>query len=867
MPQARAESIQHSDVINRFEEHAFRRPEAECIRLDRRILSYGKLNDLANRFYMLIKQHGVAPGQPVAVCVERSPELVAALLGVMKAGAAYLPIDPLTPDKRLDFILADAGAASLVITQPELRLRFGARSVLLTSELGSVSLSVNGAPFEGEWAADDLAYVIYTSGSTGRPKGVEILHRSLALSVDSIRRELNVTASDTLLAATSQSFDVSVMEIFLALSSGARLVLFPQTQLMQGELLRTAIEEQGATVLFGTPSLWRLLLEAGWTGNPAMRGVIGGELLDGDLAQALAEKTGAMWNHYGPTETTIVATTYRITSGAGPVPIGFPLPHVHAFIVDGDNRPVPSGEAGELLLGGDILARGYRNHPELTNLRFVQLELKSGASERVYRTGDLVKQRSDGALEFVGRADNQVKLRGFRIELEEIESVLGSHSDITETAIVVYQDGADDKCLVAYYRSQIGKAPTVESLRSYLSARLPLYMVPAHFIELDQFPYLVNGKIDRLALATRALPAFESEPLPQVQSDPVVQELLALWRRILRLPSIQPTDNFFEVGGHSLLAARLFDEIRSRTGKSLPLATLFEAPTVEGLARVIARTCAPEWSPLVPIRTEGAGAPFFCVHPIGGNVLIFKKLSESLKTRRFYGLQARGLDGQEQPNISIEDMAADYLNSVRKVQPHGPYLLGGYSAGGLVAFEMARMLENAGEKVELIVLFDTFLHPDSLPPDFPQVAKPAILKPVTGLSRRLWQMRHLEGEMRLGVVARDIARVWSTIKLKAYTQCQRFGRTPFQLDTVSGFLFALRNYRPRPLAADAMLFLADANAPSASANLPAVWRRLITGKLDVVHLQIDHDRLLDEPSAASVASMIEERFERQPAAH
>jgi amino acid adenylation domain-containing protein len=771
----------------------------------------------------------------------------------------------MVPEKRLAYVLADSGVTT-VITQPGLRQHLGDRPSLLISELGQqAGGSVADAPAH-EWHGDELAYVIYTSGSTGRPKGVEILHRSLALCVESIRRELGVTPSDTLLGVTSQSFDVSVMEIFLTLSSGAHLVLFPQASLMQGDLLRAALEENGVTLLFGTPSLWRLLVETGWRGNAKLRGVIGGELLENELANTLVRKTGALWNHYGPTETTVAATTFRVRESKGPLPIGFPLPHVRTFVVDPQNQPVSPGTAGELLIGGDVLARGYRNHPELTEARFVWLETSPGVPERVYRTGDLVRSRSDGALEFVGRLDNQVKVRGFRIELEEIESALGGYPDLAESVVVAHEEGSDDKMLVAYYRPAAEKRPTLESLRAYLSARLPSYMIPAYFIELAQFPLLVNGKIDRLALGGRGLPTEESAAPSEFSKDPIAIELLAIWRRILRLPSLQPTDNFFEVGGHSLLAARLFSEIRSRLRKSLPLATLFEAPTVESLARVIASTAEPEWSPLVPIRTTGAGKPFFCVHPIGGNVLIFKKLSECMRSRPFYGLQARGLDGQEQPNTSIEEMAVDYLSSLRQAQPSGPYLLGGYSAGGLVAFEMARLLQEAGEHVDLIVLFDTFLHPDSLPADMPRGGRPALLKPFTGLTRRLWQMRHLGHDMRIGVVARDVARVWSTVKLKAYTQCRQFGKAPFQLDTVSGFLFALRNYRPKPLAVDVVLFLADENAPPASAHLPAVWRRLVTGNLDVVHLKTDHDRLLDEPSATSVASMIEERFERQPTA-
>jgi amino acid adenylation domain-containing protein len=862
MPPVRAESVQHSAVINLFEEYASRCPGAPCLTFGERSVSYGELDELATRICVHLRSQGIRPGDLVAVYLERSPELVAAILGVLKAGAGYLPVDPSVPEKRLQYVLSDAGAAQ-TITQPSLRQHVGEHPSLLISELMEPPGAPQPSPLGYEAGSDDLAYVIYTSGSTGRPKGVEVSHGSVALAVESIRQELAVTSADALLAVTSQSFDVSAMEIFLALSSGARLALFPQSSLMQGDALRSALEESGATLLFGTPSLWRLLIETGWQGNAKLRGVIGGELLDSDLANTLVGKTGALWNHYGPTETAIVATTFHVTSSTGPTPIGFPLPHIHTYVVNAENRLAAAGETGELLIGGGAVARGYRNHPELTETRFVWFEPDGGARERVYRTGDLVRVRTDGALEFVGRLDHQVKVRGFRIELEEIEAALSGFPGLEESVVVAHEVD-DEKMLVAYYRPASNGDARSESIRAFLGARLPPYMVPAHFIKLDQFPLLVNGKIDRRALAVRALPEGEEPAAQDAPKDPITVELLAIWRRILRVPAIRPTDNFFDLGGHSLLAARLFAEIRSRLDKTLPLATLFEAPTVESLAKVIAGAEPPEWSPLVPIRTTGTGTPFFCVHPIGGNVLIFKKLSERMKSRPFYGLQARGLDGKEPPNTSIEEMAADYLSSVRQAQPSGPYLLGGYSAGGLVAFEMARLLQEAGEKVDLIVLFDTFLHADSLPPDL-QTGRPAILKPIIGLTRRLWQMRHLDGEMRLGVIARDVARVWSTLKLKAYTHWQQMGRVPFQLDTVSGFLLALRNYRPKPHSANVVLFLADENAPPASANLPAVWRRLVTGNLEVVHLNIDHDRLLDEPSAAKVASMIEERFERQPA--
>ncbi len=852
-------SVNYSVILDIFDEHAALRPDAECVKCGERILSYAQVQNQSELMAMQLNKLGIGPSSLVSIFLDRSVDLIVAIMGVLRTGAAYLPIDPLVPEKRVEYMLADAGVA-LVITQANLQGKLAGQRSCLFNQLLEPEHSLSVAVQDSRNADDGLAYVIYTSGSTGRPKGVEVLYRSLSRNIEALRQQLEISPADTLLAVTSPSFDVFAMETFLALTSGCRMILLPQNHVMQSELLKTALEED-VTLLFGTPTLWRLVLESGWVGNRKLRAVVGGELLESDLARNILEKVGVLWNHYGPTEATIVTTTYRVQSKDRSIPIGFPLPDAQLSIVDSTNHPVPLGSTGELLIGGEILAQGYRNHPELTAARFIHLDQGRGQSERFYRTGDLVRQRRDGAVEFVGRVDNQIKIRGFRIELEEIESVLGDYPGIVENAVVVHDDVQREKTLVAYYRSRSASFLRAESLRGFLAARVPSYMVPSHFVELKQFPITVNGKIDRVELSRRELELGNNAILPETApSDPVVRDLLAIWKRVLRHSAVRTTDNFFEVGGHSLLAARLFTEIQDRFGIALPLATLFEAPTVELLARVIAKPENSTWSPLVPIRTTGTGIPFFCVHPIGGNVLIFKNLSERMRSRPFYGLQARGLNGEETPHISIEAMASDYLTYVRQTQPSGPYLLGGYSAGGLVAFEMARLLLAEGERVESIVLLDSYLHALSVPPSIPQNSRPALSKALEAASRRFWQIRSLGPEKRSSVLGRDLARLWSTIKLKTYSQCRNLGIAPFRLDAVSAFLLALKSYRPTPLKADVLLFLADENAPITAANLATIWRHLVKGSLDVIHLPVDHDRLLEEPSAAALASRIEDRI-------
>jgi len=860
LPQ-QARSACQASVLENIEEYATRAPHAVAVEFEGLQLTYGELSIQSDRIAENLKRSGIGPEALVAVCLNRSIPFVIAVVGIFKAGAAYLPIDPFIPDKRLEYMLDDSQAA-LVITSAEFIGRLGNRRAVTAKSLlehRDPAPATNLRPPE----SGDLAYVIYTSGSTGRPKGVEVCHRGLCLCLQAVRQQLETSPDDIVLAVTSPSFDVSVMEMFVSLDSGARLVLLPQHRLLSPDLLLAAIEKHRPTLIFGTPALWRLLLESGWKGDRRLRAVTGGESLDRQLAERMLQATGAFWNHYGPTEVTIVATSCHVRPDDLPSPIGYAMPYIRTYVVDEEGRRVSPGEHGELLIGGESLARGYRNHPELTQERFVDYAIEPGRIERVYRTGDLVRQRADGAFEFAGRIDNQIKIRGYRIELEEIENTLSEHPDIPEAAVIIHQDaGSADKVLVAYYRTLASCHVANENLRAFVSARLPAYMTPARFVKVPALPLTPSGKIDRQELSRRDLsPESDAAPMASIE-DPVTLAMLAVWRRVFKMHNIGANDNFFDLGGHSLLAAKLFEEIERRFRKQLPLSTLFEAATVSALAKIISSAENPEWSPLVRIR-GGAGVPFFCVHPIGGNVLTFKNLSEHMIGRPFYGLQARGLSHDEYPHTNIDDMAVDYLKYVRLVQPSGPYFLGGYSAGGLVAFEMARLLQESGEKVELIVLFDSYLHPQSLPHPRPGAGPyPAGLKrPLGAIQRRVIQMKAVARGKRAGIIARDMARLWATVKLKLYARSRNWSWNPVRLDAVSAFLFAIRNYRPQPLNARVTLFLADVNAPASAKNLPVVWRALVTGRLDVRHIPIDHDRLLEVPFAAELAHGIENQIE------
>jgi len=716
-----------------FAAQAARTPDAIAVVYEDDQLTYAELDQRANQLAHYLRRRGVGPDVLVGLCVERSVEMVVALLGILKAGGAYVPLDPAYPAERLAFMLQDS-QAPVLLSQQWLRDRLPAYdgAIVLIDADAAIAAAPVEAPPDGATPAT-LAYVLYTSGSTGRPKGVRIPHRALTNLLASMREEPGITAADTLLAVTTLSFDIAALELYLPLIAGARLVVVSRDVATDGTRLGEALSTSGATVLQATPATWRLLLEAAWQGSATLTALCGGEAMPRELADALLPRVKALWNLYGPTETTIWSTIQHVQrddAASGPISIGRPIANTAVYILDGRLQPVPIGVPGELHIGGVGLARGYRNRPELTAETFIPDPFSDEPGVRLYKTGDLARYRANGAIEFLGRRDHQVKVRGYRIELGEVEAALARHPAVREAVVVAREavvvaraDAPGDTRLVAYIVAD--GAPSTAEWRGFLKETLPDYMVPAAFVLLDTLPLTPNGKTDRRALASYDFaPASTRQPstdrVDLLRDNPLYHQLARLWEDVLHTSDIGVADSFFALGGHSLLAVRLVNEIARATGVRLPLATFFTDPTVEGVARALKhRRDGDAPDRLLPVRTGGSKRLLFFLHgDYNGGGFYCVNLAHYLDPERpFYALHPHGLDGRAVPP-TIEAMAADHVATMRGVQPEGPYLLGGYCNGGLIAFEMARQLRERGERVEgLIVLHATAVNAHLVPHD------------------------------------------------------------------------------------------------------------------------------------------------------
>lgn len=525
--------------------------------------------------------------------------------------------------------------------------------------------------------------------------------------LQSMKREPGISENDRLLAVTTLSFDIAALELFLPLICGAQVVIADRETSADPRLLAKKLKRSGISVMQATPATWQMLVDSGWTGQERLKVLCGGEALTRELANELVNRAGEVWNMYGPTETTIWSSTCRVEHGSGPVGLARGIANTRFYILDDQRQLVPIGVAGELYIGGEGVARGYWRRPELTKERFVPNPFGAlDSSEKLYRTGDLMRYRVDGKMEYLGRIDHQVKIRGYRIELGEIETAL-REAGATEAVVADDEDRLGHKKLIGYFVAG-ESTPDKQELRQQLKERLPEYMIPAVLMELDQLPLSPAGKVDRKALPKPQLLENSERDLLESPEDAIELQLTRIWEQLLGC-QVRLHDDFFALGGHSLMAVRLFVEMEKVFGRTLPLATLFTAPTVEQLAAVLRKQGweAP-YSSLVPLQPRGALPPFFCVHSLGANLVSYRHLAGRLGSERpFYGLQPQGLDGQQEPHSRVEDMAAHYLEGMKAVQPKGPYFLGGVCLGGVVAFEMAQQLLKQGDQVARLVLIDS----------------------------------------------------------------------------------------------------------------------------------------------------------------
>jgi aspartate racemase len=838
---ARATSAPHPRyercIHHLVEEQARRSPDATAVEHRGVGLTYAELNAKANQLAQLLRSRGVGPEAIVGIGLKRSLEFPIALLAVLKAGGACMPLDPGYPAERLSYMQQDA-QARILITQPELERAFAqshAQAVCLAPEWLESRADASPDCADGASPAN-LAYVVYTSGSSGSPRGVLLSHRALVSYIVEAVPLYRIVPADRVLQFSSLSFDIAIEEIFPTWAAGATLVIRDDDAPPSVDHFLRFIERRRISVLELPTAFWHELVygaaDLKMTLPSSVRQVcVGGETASLSAFKLWAKLTArpVRWiNSYGPSEASVVATTWEPEEGeeVGELPIGRPVANTVVHLLDSQLQPVPAGETGELYIGGAGLARGYLNRPEETAKKFIRDPFSAEPGAVLYRTGDLARYREDGNLEFRGRIDLQVKVRGFRIEVEEIEKTLETHPGVRESAVVVQGDATQR--LVAFVRPRNGSVAPPTELRDFLKAKLPEYMIPAAFVLVPSMPMLPNGKVDRRTLAQMELDASAGEPGRAL--DRVEETLLRIWRETLGTRAIGITDNFFEWGGHSLLAIRLMNRIQLAFHKDLPLATLLQAPTVEQLAKLVRMEgWTPPVSSLVPIQPLGERTPLFLVHGVGGHVLRFRALAQYMAPNQpVYALQAQGLDGKHAPLRRVEDMAQRYLEDIRAAQREGPYYLAGYSFGGLVALELARRLTEAGQEVRLLALLDTFAET--------QVSKGELLSRFLGLSLAE-QFEFLARKTRKKI-RRTVNGVAFPAALKLVRQCCHEAEEAYVPAAYPG---RITLFRP------AMKSLRGAEEQEGG------WDKIAKRGVDVLEVAGDHGSIIDEPNAQTLA--------------
>lgn len=693
-----------------FAETAVQFAQETAVCMGQESISYQALNERANQLAHTLKANGVGPDQMVGICLERSIDLIVAILGVLKAGGAYIPLDPSFPPKRMSYILEDAQAPLLLTQQKYVDLIPDATAkICLDRDWTQITQESKDNPTDYPHP-QNLAYVIYTSGSTGNPKGTLVHQQGVVNYLSWCNRAYDMANGGGSPIISSIGFDLVLTSFYPALFAGAGLTLLPEGEEIES-LVTTLQAEHDFSLMKITPGhldILNQMLPPQPREHHTRAILIGGEALSGERLtawQTYAPQT-RLTNHYGPTETVIGCCTYEIPGRiTGNVPIGRPIDNTQLYIVDKQLQPVPVGIAGELLIGGDGVTRGYLNRPELTAVKFIPDPFSDRPGARLYRTGDLARYLSDGNIEFLGRCDDQLKVRGYRIELGEVENAMRQHAQCAKCVVVARENKNGFKELIAYVVPKT-KDFDLNTLRSFLADYLPAYMIPAFFIPLEAFPLTANGKLDRRALPDVDLSSRQKRFM--APRDALELKLVPIWEEILGVRPIGVNENFFELGGNSLLAVRLMAKIQYQFKQNLPLAILLQGGTIGQLANWMRQETTPDWSPLVPIQPHGEKRPFFCIPGAGGNVIYLHNLARHLGTEQpFYGLQAKGLDAVSAPHQTVEEMATYYLEAIQTVQPHGPYLLGGHSLGGWVAFEIAQQLLRQGETVDMVAIIDT----------------------------------------------------------------------------------------------------------------------------------------------------------------
>ncbi len=873
--------ILHQLVEQEFAKH----PDSTALIFADESLSCGELNVRSNQLAHYLRSKGVGRETLVVLAMQRSFEMVIAMLAILKAGGAYVPVDPTYPEDLVKYLFEDA-AASFVLTQDRFAEALPAgvatilsmpRDVLLWSEFPKVNPGFVNEP-------GDAVYSIYTSGTTGRPKGAVNVHEGICNRLHWIQKERPLMASDRVMQKTPFTFDVSVWEFFWPLISGAILVIARPEGHRDPVYLQELIVEQQITTLHFAPAMLNVFLDfPGAQKCTCVRQVFcSGEALPAEVQRRLfkAWPKVDLYNLYGPTEAAVEVTWWpcRRDDARSFVPIGWPIANTQILILDADMRITGINEPGELYIGGVNLARGYHRRPELTAERFVPNPYKPGA--RLYKTGDLARYLEDGSVQYLGRLDHQVKIGGIRIELEEISSVLMELPQVREAVVVAAQDPAAQTRLLAFVVLAANQQADPEFLKAEAAKKMPSFQVPSAFCFLSELPLNANGKVDRKALPVEAAFAQMNAPLrTEGDSDASPSSLLQfqvkeVWEEIFARKNIGLDDNFFELGGGSLLAARLFVALEKRLGNKTPLGTLAAAPTIRTLtASMAAAGVEASWQSCVLIQPSGCKPPLFITHGIGGNILNFYDLAHCFAPDRpVYGIQSAGLNEDSNPPGSMEAMAARYIQEIQEIQPHGPYFLAGWSYGGVVVFEMARQLLARGEEIGTLAVLDSAIH-----------NSPIELSPAERVRRTaVWLKRKLARDLK------DISQMGSGKKIQHFAdkvkqvkfRLQHWARLSRERSTEDlveirdelvqqgradeYYRLLARHYFPKPAAVEIAFFEAIDTAVTYFYEPLERWRGLAGKGIKHIKLNADHGLMLYPPAVNILAEQLKPLLDREP---
>jgi amino acid adenylation domain-containing protein len=865
-----------------IETQVTRSPTAIAIAYADQSLTYETLNTQANQLAHYLQSLGVGPESLVGICVDRSPAMVVSLLAILKAGGSYVPLDPAYPLDRLAYMIEDA-KLPILLTQQTYQAQFADQAVqMVCLDAAADGVAIAQQPTTNPTSGvvpDNLAYTIYTSGSTGKPKGVQICHSTAVNFLTAMQQQPGLTSTDALLAVTTISFDIAVLELYLPLMVGARIVLAPQGANADAARISHLLTQSGVTVMQATPVTWRMLMESGWQGDHRLKMLCGGEAMSPELANQLLARGGSLWNMYGPTETTVWSTVCKVEPQSAVITIGTPIANTQLEILDAQYQPTPIGVPGELYIGGAGLARGYLNRPDLTMDRFIM----TAGGDRLYKTGDLARWLANGQVECLGRTDSQVKVRGFRIELGEIEAALGQHPAVQQCAVIDREDTPGDKRLVAYIVTPVAAAPTTSDLRHFLRQTLPEYMLPAAFVSMATLPLTPNGKVDRRALPQPDVSDLQTAGTYVAPRSPLEQQLAQIWAKVLKLEQVGIYDNFFDLGGQSILAIRLSAQIEKQLGQSFPITQLLQAPTIADQSTLLHDPTPPEptatpqlpvspslVSPslsknLVLLRKGNDQPPLFLIY----GILIYREVALALTTDRpVYAVYLQeeidlvttgNLDLQQSIFRNIAMIADRYLQAIRTRQPYGPYYLAGESFGGVVALEMAQQLQAAGETVELVGLLDSEL-PTQTPAQislFQRLRLHGQFFAAKGLPYVTEKLQAALDRKRRKVVDKVQARLPQLLPAN-YRESEAFLEAQQANIQATSRYYALQNYVPKPYKGRLVLFRAIEQDPFAVVTPDLDWGTLAKGGLQVFDIPGDHLSILRAPNVQVLAEKLSE---------